>query len=176
VQLHTREITRHWQGFFGNFSGRIALSTSGENTFYNWSISSPSGELYASRTLGVHFPSINCSSSTGIEQEDIFLSSTGSPDSVNNTFNTTAPHPDFYTGTRYIGADSCPSTNAYMNSTRNVSVFHQVLLEDGNENTVYTTILQPDATGFDGTLKDFQLMVPTRSGIAETYYFWVEIN
>ena len=99
------------------------------------------------------------------------------PDSIVNTFNEKS-HLPFYAGLTEVTANSCNSTNLYVNSAES-SDFEQVLLYDGS-NVIYTSLLEDSVTGFDGTQYDFQMILPemgsTGWSSATAYYFYIELN
>jgi hypothetical protein len=141
-------------------------------------MSSPSGEVYASRSNAVTWANINCSNATTIATETSALGQSGAdPDSVANTFTDTL-HPWFLVGSRNM--TGCYSTQAYNNVSAKGTGFWQVLLND-NTNTVYTTVLDAaPETGFNNQPWDFQLLVgengkPGQEAVTP-YYFYVELQ
>jgi hypothetical protein len=184
IDIDALTITRSWQGYYGNISGGITLDDANNNTFYNWSVTagSAAGEVYATRNDTITWTGINCTSSAQRSSEESFLSQfAGDGDSVTNTFNTTT-HPSFIVGSENITADSCFSTNTNVNGAPDVNRFHQVLLTDGSaaENIVYTSLIDPAQTGYDGGTYDFQLLVGEDESDGNegptTYYIWVELG
>lgn len=178
LNLNVTGITSSWQGFFGNITGDITLKDSQGNKFYNWSVASPSGEVYASRAFDVNFATINCADSTDIQNEETFLKQISTEDdSVSNTFSRTA-HPEFFVGTTNISKNSCRSTNININNNTQTNKFYQILLSDSAKNIVYTTIINPNIA-FNNKSYDFQLIVgePGKDNQKITpYYFFVEIQ
>ncbi len=175
IDLEMRQITGTWQGVYGNLSGQTTLSTADKQVFYNWSFKNFSGEIYASRAQDVNFITVECGQDAHIAQEDAFIGSTGEGDAVNNTF-TQHNHPAFNTGPINLTDDSCPSTNVFTASGQDTTRYYQVLMVDGANNTIYTSILEHDGPGFDGNANDFQMLVPTRQDVVETYYYWFELT
>jgi len=53
-------ITQTWQGYFGNVSGTVQLADSSDNVLYNWSVASPSGEVYASTNSSIDWSYAQC--------------------------------------------------------------------------------------------------------------------
>lgn len=163
--------TTFWQGFYGNISGEIVLDDANNNTFYNWSMTTATGEVYASTDASVTWASIACASQANIASEHTALGMTASDgDNVNNT----------YTSTDDITVDgnlitSCPSTKTFVSDAPSAN-FVQVLLYEGSA-IVYATILEDGQTGFDGGLYDFQLLVGENpSAGSTTYNFYVELE
>ncbi len=172
-------VTRTWQGFYGNITGQLILADSSGNNFYDWNVTSPSGQVYASRNDSISWTGVTCLSGARIEDEEAYLGrTTTDPDSVTNTF-TDTNHPSFLVGTQSISG--CPTTQAYGSGGSQSGEFWQVLLDDPNQNTIYTTLIQDIATqGFNERPWHFQLLVgenghPGNEGTT-TYYFYVELN
>ncbi len=179
VTISGTTVTQSWAGFYGNVTGTIVLADSNDNTFYDWSVTSPQGEVYASRSNSITWSNIQCASDTEIATENTNLNMGSAADNITNTFNQQS-HPAFYVGTVSIAANTCKSTNAYNESGSQNSDFYNVLLSDGS-NIVYTAILEQDANNFKGTTSDFELLVGedghgAAGGTTTTYYFWVEIE
>jgi hypothetical protein len=53
-------VTQSWQGYFGNVTGVITLEDSGGHVMYNWSETSPEGEIFASTNNTVEWNYIQC--------------------------------------------------------------------------------------------------------------------
>lgn len=183
VNINALTITTSWQGYFGQVSGEITLDDGANNTFYNWSMTTVSGEVYATRSSTVTWDEIVCANVTHFGQEETYLGQTSSDgDSVSNTFNLQS-HPAFSVGTRDFIANECNSTNAFSsNATQSVN-WTQILLHQNDTtaaNIIYATIINDTTIGFDGGTYDFQLLVgeneKTGNIGATTYYFWVELT
>lgn len=168
----------HWKAYVGNISGKLALQDASGNAVYDWNISSMEGELYATRESDtVDWSGIVCADITDIQAEETALDMTSSSeDSIINTFDSNS-HAGFYAGLTEVAADSCNSTNLYVNSQAS-SDFAEILLYDGS-NIVYTALLEDSITGFDGIQYDFEMILPDSglegSQVPETYYFYVEL-
>ena len=181
VNIDALSVTRTWQGYFGNITGNVRLDDANNVSFYSWGNGTTmSGEVYASRNNSLNWSSINCSNVTQREQEETDLGVVAADaDSVTNTFNSTS-HPDIIIGTRTIAQNTCYSTNVNVNGTAQNTTFHQVLLADNWNSTVYTAIIANDQYGYNSQLVDFQLLVGENehdgSSGPTTYYFYVELN
>ena len=96
---------------------------------------------------------------------------------MSRTYNDTS-HPDFLVGTKNM--TGCPSTYAFVNNSAQTNDYAQILLADGANQTVYTTIIDHGQTGYDGAQHDFQLLVGQnghQGGPATTtYYFFTELG
>src|SRR3989338_3554648 len=56
VQQNTR-----WKGYVGNVSGTLTLDDANDNTLFQWSLSTVTGEVYATRASGnINWSGINC--------------------------------------------------------------------------------------------------------------------
>lgn len=178
VNINTTSQNPHWKAYVGNISGRLALQDGASNAIYDWNISSMEGEIYATRkSTVVDWNSIVCADETHISAEEDSLNfSSGNEDSIINTFNKKS-HAAFYAGLTSLPADSCNSTNLYVNGDAS-SDFEELLLYDGSY-IVYTSLLENRITGFDGNEYDFQMILPDSglegSQAPETYYFYVEL-
>jgi hypothetical protein len=179
IRINGTSITTSWQGFYGNITGKIMLADAQGSNFYDWNLSNPSGEVYASRSNAVTWTSINCSNATALAAEETALGQNATdPDSVSRTF-TSVLHPAFDVGA--INVHNCSSTQAYNATAGKGSGFWQVLLSD-NTNTVYTTVLdKTPQKGFNNLSWDFQLLVgengkPGNESTATPYYFYVELQ
>lgn len=168
-------ITNYWQGYYGNVSGSIVLANANNDTLYNWTVASPSGQIYAARQASITWTGVGCMIQADIDAEDTLLGSTGSTDSVNNTFSSQT-HPAFTVGATNIALDTCRSTSVQGDGSG--SVFYQVLLKESTDETIYTALIDPAQTGFDGGTYDFQMLVGEDGSTAgtTTYYFYVELN
>lgn len=168
------KITQIWQGFYGNISGTITLDNADNDTFYDWSMATISGEIFATRTAVSSWSSVNCSTSAELQAEETSLGITNTwSDSINETFDSTS-HPDFFVASRNM--TTCYSTQAY--NSGGTGEFWNVMLNTDATNVVYTTIISDDGDGFNGDSWDFELLVPTNysaSGVA-TYYFYAELD
>ncbi len=179
LNITGKSITSSWAGFYGEVSGTIVLEDANGNKFYDWTAASPQGEVYAARVNTITWSNVRCANASEIAAENTALNMGSKADNITNTFSSTT-HPAFYVGSVSITANSCKSTNAYVNSASSTS-FYNVLLSDGTGNIIYTSILEQDATGFDGKTHDFELLVGedghgAAAGTTTTYYFWVELE
>ena len=179
LEINATSVTTSWQGFYGNVTGKILLADAAGNNFYDWNMSVPSGEVYASRSNAVTWAGINCTNQTALYSEETTLGqASNDPDSINNTFTLTS-HPAFLVGSSNM--TTCRSTKAYESTGQMGSSYWQILLNDGTNN-VYTTLLDTAGTiGFDDRPWQFQLLVGEngKTGQEATitpYYFYVELQ
>jgi hypothetical protein len=168
----------HWKAFVGNVTGVFTLDDSSGSTIYDWTLNSVSGEVYATRASGaITWSNVNCSNQTHINYEDNALWHDGE-DNISSTFdgNNAAT---FVVAGNSILAGTCRATNTYVNNASG-SDFEEVVLNDFANNTIFTTILENNAVGFDGGLYDFQMIVPENGSDSWTgrivYYVYVELS
>ncbi|MFH1174195.1 MAG: hypothetical protein V1725_03625 [archaeon] len=179
LDISAYQLTKSWQGYFGNLTGDLLLSDGSNNRLYNWSLTSPSGEVYASRNSSITWATVNCSNSTQVTLEETALGHSASDgDSVTNTFGSTS-HPWFLLGSNNI--TGCKSVTLNNASGEQTSMFWNVLLSDNADSTVYTTILENGASGFNAEAVDFELIVGEdghgdAASSVTPYYFWVELS
>jgi hypothetical protein len=173
LDINGTSATELWQGYFGTVSGGITLADANGDSFYDWNVINGVGEVLATRSIVVDWSLINCSNQTQIYQEEELLNI---PNESNNGVNDTylmTNHPEFEVGGRYISNCRATKTN---NATEEKSRFWNVLLSSNSTNTVYVALLDNDQVGFNGSIIDFQLLVPVDriTGIA-TYNMYLEI-
>lgn len=178
INIQALTITKTWQGYYGNVTGQIALQDGSNNTFYNWSYAAPAGEVFATRASSITWGSVNCTTAGQRTTEETYLNHTAAEsDSVSNTFSQQS-HPLLTVAGVDIQANQCYSTYGYVNNNTQSTDFVMLLLNAGAD-IIYTTIIDNDATGFDGRQHDFELLVGEneRNNTAVTpYYFWVELT
>jgi hypothetical protein len=174
LNLAQTRITDTWQGFFGNVSGQIVLENAVGNNFYDWSVTSLTGEVYATRNQVSDWSTVNCSNITYMQSEETSLSIVlNATDGVNETFISTS-HPGFSVGTTEVSG--CPSTRPY-NSTAQSGMFWNVLLRTTSVSSIYTVLLADDQNAFDGGTADFEILVPVNRTTGQAvYFFYTEIN
>lgn len=192
--------TQTWQGYFGNITGTIQLADAGDNVLYNWSLATPSGEIYGALNDTITWGSIQCfnftansSGSAGTAGEtnlagvnltvleNQFNIANDDVDGVNETF-TLIDHDEFYTANLQFSANECRSTRVYSNGGPIDQQFEEVLLYDPNTGSVVfaSLIEESSVTGFNGGDNDFEMLVlEDGHGVdvsATTYYFFVELE
>jgi hypothetical protein len=180
MNIQALTITQSWQGYYGNISGVVTLQDASNSTFYNWSMASFQARVFATRASSVSWDTVNCTNSTNRTNEETYLGqAVTDSDSVTNTFNTTS-HPAFTVGTRNILANTCYSTNGFVNNNTQSSNYDMLLLSPSNGQIIYMTSVNRSTVGFDGRQHDFQLLVgeneKTGNIGATTYYFWTEFS
>ena len=189
IRLNADSQTDRWKGYVGNVSGSLVLDDTDGYTIYDWAMTtSISGEVYATRTSGaITWDDVNCSTSTNITNEEIAMNHTENPnDNISTTFNDT-DNSEFYIGSTIIGANTCYTTNIFVNDSSPINDnFEEVLLHDGS-NMIYTSIIEENQDGYNNRAAgdrtytyDFQMILPERgySGWSQStpYYFFVELD
>jgi len=176
LNIDQTRITDVWQGFYGNVAGQIVLENSNGANFYDWTLATITGEVYATRFTIPSWSGINCTNRTHWELEESTLNIISTAiDGINETYNAVS-HPSFAVGAKTFASNVCQSVRPY-NGTGTSGQFYNVLLNSNSTNTVYTVILSDNQNAFDNSTADFEVLVPTdRSTGFGTYYFYVELN
>jgi hypothetical protein len=190
LTINATRITTRWQGYYGNITGSITLDDAQNNSLYQWDLASPQGEIYAvndSRTPT--WSSVICFnfSKTSAEQNvtlsDLEASLGMSPsdaDTVNKTFNLTY-RGGISVGTKTLNeGDGCQVASLFVNDAYNEVSFNETILTDNSSDhkIIYVSLLEQDATGFQGSTLDFQMLVGEDGDTAgaTNYYFYVELT
>lgn len=191
LSIHGVSSTQTWQGFFGNITGELVLSNGANQIMYDWNIILPRGKLYASYDQPINWApgNIECYDFSREDFEDYFILKNLSedmfnipshaPDNINTTFNLTE-HPTIYVGSHEILEDTCHSTKLYENEEQGENFIQLLLYADNSRSVIFTSLLSGQTEGFDGSIMDFQMIVPAdgREGsTAETtYYLYIELE
>ncbi len=185
----TQQNTK-WKAYVGNVTGTLTLDDASTNTIFAWTLTTVSGEVYASRALNINWTGINCtwigdgyynasagrvnSNRTPEHNENKFLSHTGPSDNVSATF-FSYNHSAMTIGSIRVGKNECFSAQtrqrdvvqAFTDSDN--ANFTEILLYDGalnktSGNLIYASFIYQDANGYTllGTNEtyDFQMIVP----------------
>jgi len=183
VNLDSTQQNFGWKAYVGNVTGKLTLDDANQNTIYDWTLSTVTGEVYVSRSNSIDWSSgsISCASQATIASEQSFIGGSASDDdSINNTYNYTK-HATMQVGVNTIQNSTCRATYTYVNDAfqgaSESTNFTAILLEDSGSNLIYATFIEQDATGFDGSTYDFQVIVPDQDNSSiVTYYFYLEIG
>ncbi len=177
-----------WKAYVGNVTGKLTLDDSENNTIYDWTMSTVTGEVYATRASSTPtWASVVCANDTVIAAEQTDLSMSG-VDRINLTFNMTSHQQFEVSGKNFPQNDCNYTTSTYINDTaQSESVnmyFQEVILYDGS-NIIYITIMESDEIGYEtgsaeNNTYDFQMLVPENESTSQTspltYYFYVELG
>ncbi|MEM3450480.1 MAG: hypothetical protein QW439_02880 [Candidatus Woesearchaeota archaeon] len=181
INLYGLTQNIRWKAFIGNVSGKLMLSDSSGYSIYDWSITSVSGEVYASRFNTIDWASIDCAQDINITSEEAALNiSSSSDDSISRTFSKKV-HRTFYVGVKPIQNSTCYSTATFVgNQSQAISEemkFQEVLLAQANK-LVYVALLENRSIGYNNQNFDFQMIVPdygVPTGSNVPYYLYVEL-
>ena len=163
----------------GNVTGTLTLDDAYDNTIFQWSLTSVTGEVYATRASGnINWTGINCtwiadgrdnkttdmvnrslSNRTPEYNENVFLSHTSKNDNITATFDK-RNHSSITVGSVIIGKDECFSLQTWQRDRQQVfddsnnANFTQIILYDGaynrsDGNVVYATPIESDKTSYD---------------------------
>lgn len=186
LTINASSQTKTWQGFVGNISGVITLDDADNYTLYDWKAAEPQGELYATTAQTVTWSSIACwnmSANLATAEANLGLDP-NDYDGIDETFNNES-HPTIYSGTTTI--TGCNATKLYTNNAQPANDWWELLLDDGSNNIIYTSIIEDKTTGvkgskvgFDGHNYDFQMLVGDNGhngdDVVTTYYFYAELE
>ena len=181
VILNATTQTPRWKAYVGNVTGRMTLADSNSKSIFDWTVSSVSGEVYATKNVSIDWSTITCANQATITYEDSYLNmSQNNPDTVNKTF-ANHMHKMFYVGNTLILNSTCPAIATYVNGTSQVlsenASFQEILLKDGASRAIYTTLINQNTTGFNNLKYDFQMIVPENEyqSSPTPYYLYVEL-
>lgn len=184
VNLNGTTQNVRWKAFVGNVSGALTLDDAYGSTVYDWTVSAPSGEVYATRSSAtLNWSGISCANSTHLSGEDFSMNHTNRDDNITKTFSVKLHNP-FYVGLVQIAQNACYSIHTYVNDTTQSTEFEEMALYDGTNLTdgsvVFSTILEPDKYGYNNQTYDFQMILPERGidgwSSATAYYFYMELS
>jgi hypothetical protein len=203
LNINGYSTTQTWQGYFGNVTGTIQLTDSNDRAFYNWTLASPEGEVYASTNQTVSWTNVQCFNFTAAgsrvgeagqggttslngtnlsQLETSFNIAHDDVDGVNETFTFigAGTHDAFFTANRQFDEGECRSTRIYSASGPVSNQFEEVLLyEPTTTSVVFASLLEEDVTGFNSGTHDFEMLVLEDGHGTDiavtTYYFFVEL-
>ncbi len=179
--LNATTQTPRWKAYAGNVTGKLILDDSTKKSIYDWTVTSVTGEVYATRNSSIDWSTIGCADTGAIlaEQNSLNMSASNA-DSLNATF-INKVHKSFYVGTALIQNSTCYAIATYVNdaaqSSSENAKFQEILLKDGSSRVVYATLINQNTTGFNGLKYDFQMIVPENefSATPTTYYLYAEL-
>jgi hypothetical protein len=173
--------TPRWKAYVGNVTGKLALDDANNKSIFDWSVTSVTGEVYATRNSTIDWSTIMCANSTVIINEQSGLNiSNSNPDSINRTF-ANRVHRSFYVGTSLITNSTCPAIATYVNGSSQASLenasFQEILLTDSASRMVYSTLINQNTTGYNAQKFDFQMIVAENEfqQTPTTYYLYAEL-
>ncbi len=187
TRLTSLQQNTRWKGYVGNVTGTLTLDDANDNTLFQWTLTTVTGEVYATRASGsINWSGVNCtwiaddkrnasqgasSNRTPEHNENQLLSHTNKDDNITKTFQY-QNHSSIIVGSVVIGKNECFSVQTWQRdaaqtfSDSDNANFTEVLLYDGafnrtNGNIIYETKIENDPVGYrsDSTY-DFQMIVP----------------
>ncbi len=167
VNVTGNSITGRWAGFWGEVSGGIKLTDTGNsNSFYEWSVSDVSGSVvYATNGTVSSWAAVtpgNDSIMPAYVQADV-------TDNFNNTFTAT----EAFTSAS-LNVASTPYTSTWQNGAQTATLKTYSLTEGGST-LIWAAKAVADTNSFQsGETVDYQLLVPADSG-GLTYTFYLEL-
>lgn len=205
MRLSGYSNTQTWQGYYGNVTGTVQLADSGDFVMYNWTLATPSGEVYATTNSTVIWTNIQCFNFTAAgdytgesgnggstslygtnltQLESMFTIPADAVDGVDETFTLAGAgtHDLFYTANQQFSEGECRNTRVFDNTGAGVTnKYEEVLLyEPVTTSVVFASILENDQTGFNSKTSDFEMLVLEDGHgtniAATTYYFFVELE
>jgi hypothetical protein len=202
LRISSTRSTESWQGYYGNVTGTITLDDANNYTLYDWSLPTPSGEVYAVNssstvTWGIVYcmnvsPTRGSSGGTAagtggnvaykINASQIELNfgiNTTDLDGLNETFwDVYTDATGFTVGAVTIDvADGCSSAHPYTDQATD-SNWVELLLSD-NTSLIFASVIRNSADGFqpgasDNT--DFEMVVlengHTQQSLVTTPYYF----
>lgn len=167
-----------WKAYVGNVTGTLVLDDANDNRIFSWSLSTVTGEVYATRASGnINWTGINCtwiadgrinesqdmlnrsfSNRTPEHNENLALSSTNKDDNITKTFDL-RNHSSITVGSVVIGKDECFTVQTWQKGVQQVFAdsdnanFTQVILYDAaynktGGNVVYETKIENNIVGY----------------------------
>ncbi len=163
VDLSGNSQSTHWQGFWGQVSGAIALQDASGDVMYNWSIGTMSGNVYISNASSFTW-------SCARVDEDWCDTITGTgDDSCSNTFKDT---------TKTFTVAGTGINNVNTTQTYNYSgsgTFDEGIINCSDE-MVFVAEIYNNKNTFNNNAADFQAIVPVNGTVTRVYYFWIELG
>lgn len=183
LDINSNQQDYKWKAYVGNVTGKLTLDDGTANTIYDWTLGTPTGEVYVTRSSSVTWTNVTCANDTVIQDEQTALGMLSTDnDNINKTFNYTV-HQSILVGTKNIVNSTCRSTATYisdaMQTITETTLFQEVLLSDSfTGSLIYATTIEDDETGYNNETFDFQLLVAENesSTTPTLYYFYVELG
>jgi hypothetical protein len=190
INIYEKQPTFKWIGVVGNITGKFALQDVDGFALYDWSISTVTGEVYATRHAEIPaWESIGCANIANITNEESWLNHTiaysarADEDSLTRTFTSSgANFNPFYVGqdVQIVDEASCYGVNLNRNDTH-ASIgmnWTEVMLTDGTlydtsrggsqryiTKMTYASLIQNRTLGYrNDSSYDFQMLLP-QSGL-----------
>jgi hypothetical protein len=193
LQINITMQTNHWQGYYGNISGRITLDDASNFSMYQWTnIDGVTGNIFATEASSVTWANVICANISATmnnsgcggtaqtsgdclnitEMNTKYGMNSNDGDGVDKTFTSTSN-----INIDTLSLTSCPATNLFENDTAQTGHWDEVLLNVNNtEDLVFAAVTEDDVWGFNNKTWDFQMLVGENEAVGTTtYYFYVEL-
>ncbi|RKX65700.1 MAG: hypothetical protein DRP42_04340 [Tenericutes bacterium] len=181
INLAATAVTAKWQGYYGNISGSIALADSQGHNMFTWDwIGGTNAVVIATTNESIPpWSSIQATNADdmGLMETAAWTSwSTGSTDGALATFD----HENDSVIIAGVTVSATRGTDSL--GAENTGDFSEVVIKDqaipaSKDDFLFVAKMNNDKTSFDGTAKDFEMLVATPdTGAPETYYFYVELS
>lgn len=166
VTIGTGTSTARWAGAYGAVTGNIVLAESGESNFmYTWTVSAASlGEVCVSQEVAPAWASLAVT--TAAEVDGAFGFSTGD-DQAQDFFTNGAVRLDI--GGIQIDTTGATTTAGWEFGAANLGA------TAAEDDFVFCGNISQTDNNYAGNPVDFELMFPTTTEAADTYYFYVEL-
>lgn len=178
IDITQDQITKNWQGYYGEVTGRIILDDVVNMSLYRWDLVNPRGEVYATRnstsinwTGGNIVCAVNINDSVTNESNPIYreelemrtnsevvFPTTQARDGVNETFNVSASHPAFNVSNNAFSANTCNhTTSLYVNDTAPNGApvprsFNETLIWSRSDRSlIFMAYINPNQYGFNNS-------------------------
>lgn len=168
VNLTGRGRVRAWQGFYGQVAGNFSLEDTTGDVLYSWDITNHTGEVYASRFSTIDFTTVEGVTNCTVDED---LTGPGR-ERTNRTF--TNATVNFTVGDININA-SC-RTFTYVNNASSTN-WEEIIINATGVTSIYVVKINESTSAFDGSLQDYQMIVPdNRTAATTVYYFYTEFD
>lgn len=171
-------VTSKWQGYVGNVSGKIFLANAAGDSMYNWTVSAAAGQIYATQDSTMNITKWeNLAARTGANIDADFVFNASDSDSGTNTFNQDPA--SINVSGRTINGGANTATLTY--NLTDIGTWTTIALADSTSpaesNYVFAGVMINNGESYDGSQKDFQMIVPENEATnGEVYYFYVELT
>ncbi len=169
VNVTSVQVTDKWVGFYGEVSGSIVLGDSTGNTFYQWTISDPTGGVvYATNNTVSDWSTLSPLYADSGYLPDFLISGT---DSFNNTF---VDQEDFVSPT--ITVNSVNYTTTWQGGSKGIDFKTYAMYADSGATLVWAGKVKADSTSFNSNTADYQILAGVNQiGAEQTFYFYLEL-
>ncbi len=169
VNVSSVQVTDKWVGFYGEVSGSIVLGDSTGHTFYQWTISDPSGAVvYATNGTVSDWSSLSALYADSGYLPDFLISGT---DSFNNTFTS---QEDFTSPTLSVSAVNYTTT--WQGGAQGTDFKTYAMYADSGATLVWAGKVVADQTSFNSGTADYQILAGVNQiGATQTFYFYLEL-